>query len=92
LTLLDYPFLAQPQGPTLADTLAIALQAYSNLLFDWLFDKFPANLVNNFVRRGLGNYTALVVNNSWVFPINRRTPFLKAAPVDTSIILVTPSN
>lgn len=80
LTLLDYPFLAQPQGPTLADTLAIALQAYSNLLFDWLFDKFPANLVNNFVRRGLGNYTALVVNNNWGVSNQQSDPFPKGSP------------
>jgi hypothetical protein len=65
LTLLDYPYLAQPQGQTLGSSLAVAFQAYSQLLSDWLFRKFPADLVSNYVRRGLGDHAALVVNNSW---------------------------
>jgi hypothetical protein len=64
----------------LETSLAIALQAYDHLRSDWLFGKFPANLVANYVRRGLGNYTALVVNNSWGVLDKKEDTFPKGSP------------
>jgi len=63
-TLLDYDIILQGPEP-LQTTLSIALQAYSQLLLDWVFPKLPAMIVRDFVRKGLGHYKGLVVSNSW---------------------------